>query len=112
MRYIIKKAYNILVQEGDTSGITFVVPDEISLVSRNVEFIVQLKQCDGPDPILSYETGNGISVTDQEITLTIPPEDTEEKSGRYVWYMRLVGSPTDIITIGKGDFNIIDKLER
>lgn len=108
-RYIVKKAYNINVQQGDSCTILFNVPVDISLSGKEVVLTVE-NICKGPNPNLVFSTTNGkISVNVQAITVVVLPIDTESKVGSYVWYLQVIGSSTDKLTIGKGKFNVIDK---
>lgn len=108
MRYVVKKAYNIIVQQDDTCNVMFNAPDEIDLVGKDVILTV-VNLCAGPNPNMEYSITNGkVTVSGQEITAIILPIDTANKVGDYRWYLRVVGSSTDKITIGKGLFKVVE----
>jgi hypothetical protein len=102
--YIVKKQITIRRQMGDTGDIVFNVPIILPITSREVSFTV--KDSRGY-LVFDKNTQNGsILKSAQTIAIALVVADTLNHSGSHHWELKLT-APSEVITIGKGIFDIL-----
>ncbi len=103
--YLVKRPLKITRQEGDTGSVVFIVPDTIPMTGKTATFAVVSKT---GVPIFT-KTGGQITVDTQTITVPLVANDTKTWQGVHFWELQ-VTSLTEVITLGRGDFEIINEL--
>lgn len=107
--YIVAQELEIVRQEGDTCDVKFTVPETLSIDGYRVNFMV--RSVDGEIIIDKSTDGDrGIDVENQDITVSIDPEDTGQRSGTHRWELEISGGVYGTITIGRGDFVIMESI--
>lgn len=102
--YIVKKQVTIRRQMGDTGDIVFNVPIILPLAGREVSFTA--KDSRG-DRVFDKNTLNGsILISGQTINIGLIVSDTINHAGSHHWELKLT-APSEVITIGKGIFDIL-----
>jgi hypothetical protein len=107
--YLIKREITITRQEGDTADVVIVVPDVIDMGNYEAHFSVK---DNSRRTVMNKETGNGTAyVSGQTITIPLAATDTKNKPGKHRWELQLTNE-TEVITIGRGNFVIVNEIIR
>jgi len=111
--FLIKTEKTITRQEGDTAGISILVPtppNGIDLDTYDATFVVV--NSDGVEIIRkeSFSSVPGITITDQTIDIPLYVDDTTTYAGEHRWELQLSNATPEVITIGRGDFIIIAQI--
>ena len=102
--------YNIIVQEGDTGQITFDFPNTFSLSGFTAK--VQVRDAPMGNIICEFSSALGnITITGQDLVISIASQDTEYKPGLYKYDLQLTGN-SQVITVAKGTFEIQQTITR
>lgn len=111
--FLIKTEKIITRQEGDTAGISILVPSPpngIDLTNYDVTFVVV--NSDGTEIIRKDTISSVAEITIDNQTINIPLyiEDTTGYAGEHRWELQLNNSTPEVITIGRGDFIIVAQI--
>jgi len=108
--YLISKRIAIVRQEGDfPAEIVITVPELINMdLYTGVVFNVYESTIEAA-LVFSKDLTNGVSVTDQVITVSLVEADTLGTSGRHNWECE-ISKAGEKITIGEGSFIVKSKL--
>jgi len=108
--YLIKEDIDITRQEGDTADIEFTVPAMLDLVSYPIVKF-QTKKKYGGTIILDKTVGSGLAVAGQVVTVTLDSVDTKGVNrGTFKWELEISNTTPEIITIGRGTFDVVKEL--
>jgi hypothetical protein len=108
--YLIESEIALTRQEGDNCDIQFKdVPIELNLTGASAKFEVKRK-LKTDTPIITKTVGSGITISGQDITISLLPVDTKGNSGRWRWELQITLADLSIITIGRGCLNITPEL--
>lgn len=103
--YLTKTNKALTRQEGDNASIVFIVPDILPLTGRTATF----KAVDSRNrTTLSKTFGSGLSISGQQISITLLPDDTKGHAGSHRWELEL--STPQVITIARGSLTIIPEI--
>lgn len=105
--YLIKREIQIARQEGDTADVVVVVPDVIDMGNYQARFVVKDSS---RRAVIDKKSVDGVlTVTGQTITIPLLVADTKGKAGKHRWELQLTNA-TEVITIGRGAFVIINEI--
>lgn len=107
--YLVGKKVKLKRQEGDTGSIVFSVDSEISLTGMVALFQVR----DSADILIFSKTSTDSSITiiSQTIIVHLTGTETVGYPGYYNWELQIVGG-SQVITLGKGIFEIVPQIAR
>lgn len=103
--YIITQEITITRQEGDTGVLQFVVPNILNPANFDITF--QVWRMSRENSLLFKK--EDWTVEGQQITTSLTEADTKGFAGRWRWEMQFT-SAVEIITVGRGAFEIIKEL--
>lgn len=96
----------ILRQEGDTSDVSFIVPDALNLpVTTTAIFEVKDSKYN-----VIFTVDTAITITGQNIFIPLAPSDTKGYFGNFRWELQIKDTSFGILTIGGGIFKIRKEL--
>ena len=105
--YLIKREITITRQEGDTADVVIVVPEVINMENYNARFAV--KDNIGKTVFEKNSENSEMTITGQTITIPLLVADTKKKAGKHRWELQ-ISNETEVITIGRGVFVIVNEL--
>lgn len=103
--FVVKKEIKIQQQEGDSGDISIQVPAILPITDTDVTFRVY----NGSRTIFE-KTKPAIQVTGQNILIPLNITDTDGNSGAHAWELIISNNTNGHWTIGKGIFEIIERL--
>lgn len=105
--FLIKREITITRQEGDTADVVIVVPEVINMANYDARFSV--KDSNGRTVFDKKSENAELTISGQTITIPLLIADTKRKAGKHRWELQITNA-TEVITIGRGVFVIVNEL--
>jgi hypothetical protein len=107
--FLIKKEYKITRQEGDDCDVVLVLPSILPInINTNYTFTVT-GSIQSSNKVLFKKLNANMTISGLNITIPINAADTKNKVGISRWEFQ-IETNGKIITVGRGDFEIIKEI--
>jgi hypothetical protein len=105
--YLLDSEVDMTRMEGDDSEVEIIVSDVLDITGATVVF--EIKDRDG-ELLIHKTTDSGIDITDQNIKVTLEPEDSDGHAGRHRYEFKLTTATGKVYRILRGYFEIMEKI--